>query len=258
MTQHRVLRAAAVATSAAVLLLGLAGCKPELPLPTTTSGAGTATSTPTPSPAPTVPPKPALPVVAGDELLTVTVHAVAPNGSAMDVKLVAHYPIAYNTADGAKITTYLTSIGDTSEITTNPGILASENSTLQILDITATAAGGPAWPAPSGVLLDLGPNNSGAAFGLPMVRAGGTKGSYIITGPGSGNAVTRIKNTGSPDPALWSQRLTYYGMSAWANNPVTLSACTFTLTPKGTNSDTARWDYPFNPGHLYCVGGLGD
>jgi hypothetical protein len=249
-------RGATVATSAVLLLVLMTACHPAAPL-ATHKPVRTHSTSPTPTVTPTVA-APALPVVPGDELLTISAQAKAPNGAVLDLSMTVHYPIAYNTPNGQAITAYLSSIGDTSEITATPGVLASGASSLQIMDVTAKAVSG-TWPATSGVLLDFGPNNTGAAFDIPTARAGGTQGSFVLLGAGTGNAVTRIDGIdGAVDPASWSSRFTYYGFSAFSGMPAVLSGCTIAFTAKGQNADTASWGDNWNPLHQYCVAGVGD
>jgi hypothetical protein len=171
--------------------------------------------------------------------------------------MTVHYPVGYDTPEGKSVLDYLAAIGDSSDITTAPAELATQGASLQIIDLVATSASpGTDWPSTSGVLLDLGPNNTGAAFGVPLTRAGGSQGSYLLIGIGKGHAVTAIPGTGGAvDPADWVKQNTYYGMSALVDLPVTLSACSITLTPKGTTPESSAWIPNWEPGHVYCSTG---
>jgi hypothetical protein len=236
----------------------LAACSPAASKPKPKPSA-TKTSAPAPSHTPTHGAAGAsLPAVAGDEVLRITARATAPNGAAVDLAMTVHYPVGYDTPQGKAVLDYLAAIGDSSDITTDPAQLATQGTSLQVIDLVATGASpGIDWPSTSGVLLDLGPNNTGAAFGLPLARAGGSQGSYLLMGIGSGHAITAVQGTGGAvDPANWVGQNTYYGMSALVDLPVTLSDCSITLTAKGTTPQSSAWISQWEPGHVYCSTGV--
>lgn len=256
----RMRRLGFAASSAVLVLAVLTACSPPAGKP---KPKPTATATATSVPSPSNPPTPgavggSLPTIAGDEVLRITTRATAPNGAAIDLAMTVHYPIGYDTPQGKSVLDYLAAIGDSSDITAAPAQLATQGASLQVIDLVATdASPGTAWPSTSGVLLDLGPNNTGAAFGLPLARAGGSEGSYLLIGVGSGHAVTAIPGTGGTvDPADWVRQHTYYGMSALVDLPVTLSACSIALTPKGTTPESSAWIPNWEPGHVYCSTGV--
>jgi hypothetical protein len=255
---NRMRRLAFAATSAVLVLAVLAACSPTAGQPKSKPSA-TPRSLPTPS-HPSTPgtASGSLPTIAGDEVLRITTRATAPNGAAIDLAMTVHYPVGYDSPQGKAVLDYLAAIGDSSDITTAPAQLAAQGASLQIIDLVATSASpGTDWPPTSGVLLDLGPNNTGTAFGLPLTRAGGSKGSYLLMGIGSGHAVTALSGTaGAVDPANWVKQNTYYGMSALVDLPVTLSACSITLTPKGTTPESSAWIPNWEPGHVYCSTGV--
>jgi hypothetical protein len=251
-------RLALSASSALIVLAVLAACTPAAEKPKSKPSA-TPKSLPTPSHSPTPGAVGAsFPAVSGDEVLRITTRATAPNGAALDLAMTVHYPVGYDTPQGKSVLDYLAAIGDSSDITAAPAELAAQGTSLQIIDLVATSASpGTDWPATSGVLLDLGPNNTGAAFGVPLTRAGGSQGTYLLIGVGSGHAVTAIPGTGGAvDPANWVKQDTYYGMSALVDLPVTLSACTIALTPKGTTPESSAWLQNWEPGHVYCSTGV--
>jgi hypothetical protein len=253
----RMRRLALAASSAVLVLAVLAACSPPEGKPKPKPSA-TASTVPSPSNMPTPDAGGAsLPTIAGDEVLRITTRATAPNGAAIDLAMTVHYPVGYDTPEGKSVLDYLAAIGDSSDITTAPAELATQGASLQIIDLVATSASpGTDWPSTSGVLLDLGPNNTGAAFGVPLTRAGGSQGSYLLIGIGKGHAVTAIPGTGGAvDPADWVKQNTYYGMSALVDLPVTLSACSITLTPKGTTPESSAWIPNWEPGHVYCSTG---
>jgi hypothetical protein len=255
---NRMRRLALAASSAFLVLTVLAACSPATekhkPKPSATQK-----TQPTPSHSAT----PgavgiSFPAVSGDEVLRITTRATAPNGAAIDLAMTVHYPVGYDSPQGKSVLDYLAAIGDSSNITTAPGQLATQGTSLQIIDLVATnASPGIAWPSTSGVLLDLGPNNTGAAFGLPLARAGGSQGSYLLMGIGSGHAITAVQGTdGAVDPANWVGQDTYYGISALVDLPVTLSDCSIILTPKGTTPQSSAWISQWEPGHVYCSTGV--
>ena len=254
----RLRRRGPASASVLVALLLLAACAPGDPALTpkpTQSSSGAEPASPTSTP------KPALPQAAGDELVRATAQASAANGAILTLSMTVHYPVAYDTVGVKAVLDYLASVGDTSGITADPALLASTFSSLQVSGVSATdgAPIGTAWPASSSVLLDLGPNNSGAAFGLPLARVGATIGSYLVVGSGTGHAVTRIEGVDAVDPATWAQRFTYYGFSGGTEQAAAISNCTIEITPLAHSSPGIEgWQDLWPSSHLYCVVGVGD
>jgi hypothetical protein len=249
-------------TVAAGLTIALAatlavGCTPQ---PELSDEVPTETAAPEPTDPPEPPPAPVLPSVPGDEVLTVTASATAPNGSVLDLRLTAHYPHAWNSAEGEAIAAYLEAQGDESGIVSDREELAENATTLQIIDIVATLrAGTPAWPAERSVRLALGPDTGETVVGLPIDRS--EHGFPDLNGPGSGTAIALLPDTpgAEPEPGNWANRWTYYGFrnDSDARSGV-LGDCVVDVTELGRGSaGTEYWDNLWEYGRLDCMVGIG-
>lgn len=238
------LRTATVAT--ATLLL-LTGCNPGSPLePTDTPVAPIETVTPVP----TADPDPALPDLSGQEQLTITATATAPNGAVLDLSMVVYYPVTADSAEGAELAEYLTFMGSTSDVA-NPDFIASKLAIYQVSALTAVASG-PTWPSDVGVLPAFGPGSTDTIVGVPASPLGGAR--LSINGAGTGAGVAALySGDGSPSlTAGWADRFAYYGFHGDFGD-ASLTNCSIELSATAqANPSIANWDQ-FN-----CFTGVGD
>ena len=237
------LRTATVAT--ATLLL-LTGCAPGSPLePTDTPVAPIETVTPVPDV-----PDPAIPDFSGQEQLTISATATAPNGAVLDLSMVVYYPVTPDSTEGGQVAEYLSFVGDTSDVA-SADFIASKLAVYQVSALTVTASG-PTWPSDVGVLPALGPGQTDTIVGVPADRIGGNR--LSINGAGSGYGVAALySGDGSPatTPA-WADRFTYYGFMGDFGDAV-LSECNIHLSAAAQgNPAIANW------GQFDCFTGIGD
>jgi hypothetical protein len=232
---------------AAVLLLS--GCNPTSPSPSGSTPAPTVTA----STSPTAPaaPDPTMPSLAGQELLTITATATAGNDAQLNVSMVVYYPVLAASAEGQQIAAYLAFKGDTSPVA-DPGFIGAHGAIYQLSRITATAVGGTAWPAGSGVLPSLGPGRTDTLVDIPAAAVVGTR--LSITGAGSGYGVAALYTAdgAQSDPATWADRFTFYGFQDNVAGS-TLSGCLIQKTALANSAaPVAKWiDFT-------CYTGIGD
>lgn len=230
----------------ALTVLLLAGCVPTPTLdPTETPLAPVETVTPVPTS-----PAAAMPNFAGQEQLTITTTATAPNGAVLDLTMVVYYPVTADSAEGAQVAAYLTEAGDSSDVA-DPTFIADKLAIYQVSELTAVASG-PTWPSDVGVLPALGPGRSDTIVGIPAATTGGTR--LSITGPGTGYGVAALySGDGSPTvTSTWADRFTFYGFMGDFGDAV-LSECSIQLSVTAqANPSIGNWS------QFDCYTGIGD
>lgn len=257
-------QALATAASASLLIMLLAGCASgadpqDEPAPTEVPVGESSDVPAEPEPSPEPAPALQLPVVPGDEVVIVTATATAPSGAALDLRLTAHYPHAWNSVEGEAIAAYLDAAGDTSGITSDPAVLSANATTLQIIDLSASQRPGtPAWPTATSVRMEIGPDEGNTVVGLPIDLSDGWP---RVSGPGTGTAISLLtdRSGGVPDPSSWANRYTYYGFRyEMLSTAITLSNCVVDVTELGRGSMGAEyWENLWDYGRYDCVVGIG-
>lgn len=239
-----------VGVAVVAIALVLSGCTPEAPPVDSPRASEAPADSPSSPPEPTAPSIPSMPALAGQELVTVTATATAPNGATLDLKLVTYYPVTAESPEGVQVLDYLAFVGDGS-VVADPEFIADNGAVLQVSDLSVSSTSG-VWPASAGVLPNLGPGKADTIVGVP---AGPVVGSRLsITGPGLGYTVAALFNENgvASDPAAWADRFTYYGFTdAFAN--ASLSACSISVSALASGAaGINRWS------QQNCFIGVGD
>jgi hypothetical protein len=200
-----------------------------------------------------------MPVMTGQEVITVRATGNTPIGALLDVTMDVYYPVVYNSAPGQAIIDYLASVGDTSNLS-DESYLAQRGALLQLIKLTATdrQQEGIAWDSSTGVIPVYGPGIADTIVDIPHALIGANL-RQQITGEGEGYAVTAFFfEPGSGLPTItadqWATFFMFYGFIEPADpSYYTIPECTIQLTVLGSATpETANWMQDT------CTIGIGD
>jgi hypothetical protein len=199
-----------------------------------------------------------MPDLSGQEVITIAATASTPLGALLDVTMDVHYPVAWDSAEGAAIVGYLSAAGDTSQVS-DEAFLSQKQALLQLVKLTATdrQQEGIAWDSTRGVIPVYGPGLADTIVDIPHGLIGDNMREQIV-GAGEGWAVTALYYDPSmaPDvltPESWASFFMFYGFFDFDPDYYTLTDCAITLTPLGESSTgTENWTKDS------CTIGIGD
>jgi hypothetical protein len=199
-----------------------------------------------------------MPDLAGTEVVTIAATANTPIGALLDVTMDVYYPVEWNSDEGKAIVGYLTSVGDTSEVS-DEAFLGKNNALLQLVKLTATdlQQEGISWDSSRGVIPVYGPGLASTIVDIPHGLIGENMRQQII-GAGQGWAVTALyfSESMAPEvitPETWASFFMFYGFFDFDPEYYTLPQCEIELTPLGQSSaGTENWTEDS------CTIGIGD
>jgi hypothetical protein len=200
-----------------------------------------------------------MPVMTGQEVLTITATGNTPIGAMLDVSMEVYYPVAFDSVPGQAIINYLMSTGDTSNVS-DTEYLSQRGALLQLIKITATdrQQEGIAWDSSTGVIPVYGPGLADTIVDIPHALIGANL-RQQITGPGTGYAVSAFFfEPGSGLPVItadqWATFFMFYGFFEPADpSYYTVPECDIQLTVLGSATpQTASWTKDT------CTIGIGD
>lgn len=202
---HRKSIVVALASSAALVTLILAGCVPEPASDPTEAPV----VDPTPTATPTTEPEPAsgLPDLEGSDVVTVDAAVTADSGDRLRVRLTVYVPFDATTEEAARVAAELAAAGDESGVA---AIATDRAGVLQVIGLEVTAIEG-SWPAGVQVPLMLGVGAQDTVVRVPAVATPGTP-DLAITGLGSGYAVAALTGAGPVSSFDWATLPLQYGI----------------------------------------------
>ncbi len=237
-----------LAASAAVVLLALTGCTPPSPAPTAAPPVESATATPTPAPTDAA--------LADDVLLVITTVATADNGAVLDLTLTVHRPLAF---DDPAVGAAAAAMTDACGGGTDDGLYAENLWTFATVDVAAVARAGAEWPADRRIILSpLSTSVSVAGDGVVLdddevdsATPNCRRDKHLDTA-GAGTLIVGF--AGDTDDVGAAGQFTKWANHMWGFSGVrvsgqsaeaagiTLSECTFTVTPAGEElNGAAEW-----------------
>jgi hypothetical protein len=193
-----------------VLILVLGACSMVAPDHGSTKTQQT-NSAPDPSPSPTaIAEDPGLAVTPGDELMTITATAQTDYGAKLDITLIVHLPVEWDSSAGERMLNYLESRHVNSSMVDTRWD-QENNISLGVVDVRVVASG-EVWLDGSEVQLALGPRIAkDVVFSVP---GRDVNGRFTISGEGVGHAIVAFPAfDGRPDAAAWAEAVQTWGMS---------------------------------------------
>lgn len=200
-----------------------------------------------------------MPIMEGQEVLTIRATGNTPVGAMLDVAMDVYYPVPFDSVPGQAIIEYLGATGDTSNLS-DEDYLSKRTAVLQLIKITATDRQneGIAWNSSTGIIPVYGPGIADTIVGIPHALIGDNL-RQQITGAGDGYAVAAFySEPGSGLPPLsadqWATFFMFYGFFEPSDpSYYTIPECDIALTALGAATpETARWTKDT------CTIGIGD
>lgn len=244
------IRSSLVLGVVAAAALALSACAPAgTPVDTTPSSPVEETA---------APPVAAMPDLSGQEVVTIAATANTPIGALLDVTMDVYYPVTWDSAEGTAIVDYLSSVGDTSDVS-DATFLAENNALLQLVKLTATdlEQEGISWDPSRGVIPVYGPGLADTIVDIPHGLIGDNLREQII-GEGEGWAVSALYYDAAMAPEVitpetWASMFMFYGFFDFDPEYYTLPQCEIELTALGQSSaGTENWTEDS------CTIGIGD
>lgn len=233
----------------------LSGCGP-------TTGSASPQKTPQASHAPTPTPTPTADP-ATDALFTISAKVRSSAGATIDIRLVAHPPLAAgDTKSHAAAAEFLNQCGNSGQGTPiTQDNMAADQGILLRLDLSSST-NGQAFVSPLNLYLG-GTSRATAATGSGITAppaANGCNGLYEWAKSGAAHAITEFENAdASPDLTQW--RYGIYGFAVQEGADATIEGCTISLSPQALAAglkDVPGWVASDTSGTTCATGYIGE